>query len=136
MVGGLSPRMTRIQEMQKTSRENHVASIKPWKAREQGLVKTMDRVGQAVAHAASLADMMANGELTASAESISLQNIEEDTQIWELPNLLAESTRYQREPAPGVLVEGWLYKKSSSRMSLQQWNKRWFAVEGRYLKWY
>jgi hypothetical protein len=121
--------MTRFQELQKESREKHVISVRPWKAREQGLFETMDQVGQSVAQAASLADMMANGEIAATAEAVSLQMLEEETQIWDLPTLLAESSRYQREPAPGVLVEGWLYKKASSRMSLQQWQKRWFMMD-------
>jgi Putative GTPase activating protein for Arf/PH domain len=129
MVGGLSPRLTRIQEMQKNSREKHVSSIRPWKAREQGLKRTLDVVSKSVAHAASLSEMMASGELITSSESMTLQKIEEETEIWELPYLLAESSRYQRESAPGVLVEGWLYKKSSSRISLQQWNKRWFMMD-------
>ena len=115
--------------MQAESRERHLASIGPWKAREQGLVKALDHVGQSVAHAASLADMMANGELVVSPEPISLATLEEETLIWDLPMLLADATRYQREAAPGVLVEGWLYKKSSTRMSLQQWNKRWFMMD-------
>ncbi|KAI2500952.1 Arf-like protein [Fragilaria crotonensis] len=129
LVGGLTPRMTRIQEMQTESRAKHMASIGPWKAREMGLMKALDHVGQSVAHASSLAEMMASGDLVVTAEPVSLSKIEEETQIWDLPSLLAESSRYQREPAPGVLVEGWLYKKSSSRMALQQWNKRWFMMD-------
>ena len=115
--------------MQTDSRAKHVASIGPWKAREMGLMKALDHVGQSVAHASSLSEMMASGEVVVSAEPISLSKIEDETQIWDLPSLLAESSRYQREPAPGVLVEGWLYKKSSSRMVLQQWNKRWFMMD-------
>eukprot|EP00547_Thalassionema_nitzschioides_P006881 CAMPEP_0194199544 /NCGR_PEP_ID=MMETSP0156-20130528/523_1 /TAXON_ID=33649 /ORGANISM="Thalassionema nitzschioides, Strain L26-B" /LENGTH=834 /DNA_ID=CAMNT_0038924459 /DNA_START=118 /DNA_END=2622 /DNA_ORIENTATION=+ len=128
LVEGLTPRLTRIQATQSKSREKHAQARRPWKAREEGLVGALDQVGQAVAHASSLANLMASGELGAPA-SLSLKELEEETEIWHLPQLLAKASRYQREPAPGVLVEGWLYKKTSTRIALQQWNKRWFMMD-------
>ena len=122
--------MARIQNTQLESRDKHSASQLPWEAREQGLVNAMDSVGHSVANASSLADMIAGGELTSfSPVPVSLDQLEKETRVWELPSMLADASRYQREPAPGVLVEGWLYKKSSTRMSLQQWNKRWFMMD-------
>eukprot|EP00546_Thalassionema_frauenfeldii_P008526 CAMPEP_0178924946 /NCGR_PEP_ID=MMETSP0786-20121207/17616_1 /TAXON_ID=186022 /ORGANISM="Thalassionema frauenfeldii, Strain CCMP 1798" /LENGTH=779 /DNA_ID=CAMNT_0020599727 /DNA_START=304 /DNA_END=2640 /DNA_ORIENTATION=+ len=128
LVEGLTPRLTRIQATQSKSREKHAQARRPWKAREEGLVGALDQVGQAVAHASSLANLMASGDLGAPA-MLSLKELEKETEIWHLPKLLAKASRYQREPAPGVLVEGWLYKKSSARMALQQWNKRWFMMD-------
>jgi hypothetical protein len=43
-----------------------------------------------------------------------LYQIETQLDCWNLPNYLAETAYYQRETLPGVLIEGWLYKKSSS----------------------
>mmetsp|Transcript_20065 Transcript_20065/g.29016 ORF Transcript_20065/g.29016 Transcript_20065/m.29016 type:complete len:525 (-) Transcript_20065:94-1668(-) len=122
--------MTRIQVTQKESREKHTASQLPWEAREQGLVGAMDTVGQSVAHASSLADMIAAGELSSFRPvPVSVDQLEKETRLWDVPYMLADASRYQREPAPGVIAEGWLYKKSSTRMSLQQWNKRWFMMD-------
>ena len=122
--------MNRIQKTQKLSREKHTAQQLPWDARELGLRAALDTVGEAVAHANYLAEGIANGELPApTVNTLTLEVLEAETQIWALPTLLAESSRYQREPAPGVMVEGWLFKKSSSRLSLQQWNKRWFMMD-------
>ena len=122
--------MTRIQNTQKTSREKHSAQQLPWDAREQGLVQAMDSVGQSVAHSSSLAEMICAGEFMPPMTSAqTLVQVESETEIWELPRMLADASKYQRVPAAGVLVEGWLYKKSSTRMSLQQWNKRWFMMD-------
>lgn len=112
------------------SREKHTAQQLPWDAREKGLRCALDVVGDAVAHANYLAEGIASGEVpTPTTNSSTLTELEAETQLWDLPALLAESSRYQREPAPGVMVEGWLFKKSSTRMSLQQWNKRWFMMD-------
>ena len=90
----------------------------------------MDSVGQSVAHSSSLAEMICAGEFMPPMTSAqTLVQVESETEIWELPRMLADASKYQREPAAGVLVEGWLYKKSSTRMSLQQWNKRWFMMD-------
>jgi Arf-GAP/coiled-coil/ANK repeat/PH domain-containing protein len=122
--------MNRIQATQEESRESHQQARQPWQAREKGLVGAMDKVGKAVSEASAFADLMASGDISVPpTESVSLKDLEAETHVWELPTLLAEATRYQREPASGVLVEGWLYKKSSMRMALQQWNRRWFMMD-------
>jgi len=54
---------------------------------------------------------------------LALSEIEENIQIWELPLLLSEISLYPRILTPVVIVEGWLCKKSSNRMSMQ-WHKR------------
>jgi Arf-GAP/coiled-coil/ANK repeat/PH domain-containing protein len=127
LVQGLAPRLNRIQTTQSTLRETHVADQAPWEEREQSLEKAMDQVGRAVDEASQKCEAMAQGDVDVN-QAISLDEIEQGAQIWQLPRMLAESSWYQRDPAPGVLVEGWLYKKSSSRMSLTQWSRRWFMM--------
>jgi len=129
LVQGLSPRMNRIQTTQNASREKHTAQQLPWDSREKGLLGALKAVEDAVTHAGYLAEVAASGDLPAPTSAFTVSELEQETQLWELPALLAQSSRYQREPAPGVMVEGWLFKKSSSRMSLQQWNRRWFMMD-------
>jgi Arf-GAP/coiled-coil/ANK repeat/PH domain-containing protein len=130
LVQGLAPRLKRIQNNQSASREKHNSQQAPWEAREDGLVLGLEAVGEAVDKAFANADEIAQGNQDAiAAQPILLEEIEEQTEIWNLPYMLAECSRYQRDPSPGVLVEGWLYKKSSSRMSLQQWSRRWFMMD-------
>ena len=127
---GLAPRLKRIQNNQATSRENHDAQQAPWEAREEGLVAGLETVGQAVNDAAETLEAIAQGHQdVVASQPTSLELIEERSEMWNLPTMLAECSRYQRDPAPGVLVEGWLYKKSSSRMTLQQWSRRWFMMD-------
>ena len=57
-----------------------------------------------------------------------LSEIETEVQLWELPHLLAESSLYHREPKKCVIVEGWLYKKTSTRISTT-WVKSWFVLD-------
>mmetsp|Transcript_22058 Transcript_22058/g.32847 ORF Transcript_22058/g.32847 Transcript_22058/m.32847 type:complete len:869 (-) Transcript_22058:3744-6350(-) len=129
LVQGLTPRMQRIQVAQNTHRDKHKAQQLPWATRERGLTGAMDAVAEAVAHANYLAEGIATGDLPPSQGQVPLEILEQETELWDLPALLAESSKYQREPATGVIVEGWLYKKSSSRMALQPWNKRWFMMD-------
>ena len=140
LVQGLAPRLNRIQTTQANLRATHAASQAPWDQREQSLERALEQVGEAVREASQKVESLAQGDADNNndnntiTQSISLDDIEQETQIWQLPAMLAESSWYQRDPLPGVLVEGWLYKKSSSRMSLQQWSRRWFMItkEGIY----
>lgn len=131
LVQGLAPRLKRIQKSQSFSREKHIAQQAPWETRELGLLGALETVGRAVEGATRRVDIIAqNGNAEAIAQQpTSLEDIEESTRIWRLPAMLAESSRYQRDPNPNVFVEGWLYKKSSSRMTLQTWSRRWFMMD-------
>lgn len=55
--------------------------------------------------------------------------MEEEVGVWKLQSSLSSSSLYERTPTKGVIYEGWLYKKSSSRMHLHTWNKRWFVLD-------
>ncbi|CAM9748467.1 unnamed protein product, partial [Ascophyllum nodosum] len=37
---------------------------------------------------------------------------------------------YARRPTPGCVKEGYLFKKSSSKMLQKHWNRRWFVLDG------
>jgi len=129
-VQGLAPRLKRIQNNQSVSREKHDMQQAPWETREEGLVGGLEIVGEAVNHASAIVEAITLGNANlVSSQPTSLEEIEEQCEIWNLPTMLAECSRYQRDPSPGVFVEGWLYKKSSSRMALQQWSRRWFMTD-------
>ncbi|GMH91296.1 hypothetical protein TL16_g12016 [Triparma laevis f. inornata] len=49
--------------------------------------------------------------------------------VWTIGSDLNTSSLYERDATRGVITEGWLYKKSTSRMHLHTWNKRWFVLD-------
>lgn len=49
--------------------------------------------------------------------------------MWTIGSDLNTSSLYERDATRGVITEGWLYKKSTSRMHLHTWNKRWFVLD-------
>ena len=92
------------------SREKHTVQQLPWDAREKGLRCTLDVVGDAVAHANNLAEGIASGELpTHTTNSSTLTELEIETQLWNLPALLAESSRY----IPMITASCWYFLVSS-----------------------
>jgi len=135
LVQGLSPRLATMQTQQASSRAEYDAQQIPWESRQKGLTEAIGEVDVATANAGIIADAIKNGQGTGLGQSMiedqptSLEEIEKIVRLWDLPRLLAESTLYRRDSTPGVLVEGWLYKKSSSRMSINTWNKRWFILD-------
>ena len=131
LVTGLLPTMNRYQMDQISSRnvlENRLAPS--WKTRENDIQGTIDGLRQVTKSAAIISEAINRGDKSyVEQQVLSLDEIENQVQIWELPKLLAESTRLQRDPTPGVFFEGWLYKKSTARVSLQPWAKRWFMMD-------
>jgi hypothetical protein len=136
LVSGLLPTMNRFQMEQNASRSNLEQKLAPsWKARENDIEGTIDGLKNSTKSAALVVEAINNGDRNYIQQQLkNLEAIEDQVQIWNLPSMLAASTRLQRDPAPGVYVEGWLYKKSTSRMALHPWNKRWFMMnsEGIY----
>eukprot|EP00934_Nitzschia_sp_Nitz4_P006982 Nitzschia sp. Nitz4//scaffold1_size375055//341258//343932//NITZ4_000337-RA/size375055-augustus-gene-0.697-mRNA-1//1//CDS//3329541228//6972//frame0 len=131
LVTGLLPTMNRFQIDQESARSCLEEQLAPsWAAREQEIEKTIDGLKQVTKSASSFAEALSNGNRNYIDKQVtSLDDIEAQVQIWELPGLLADSTRLQRDPTPGVSVEGWLYKKSAQRISLNPWSKRWFMMD-------
>ena len=127
--------MTRAQEEQNLSRDKHLAQQKPWERCESNLTNAIRHVEAAAGNADIIADAIKKGIATPGLgasviadQPTFLSEIETEVQLWELPHLLAESSLYHREPKKCVIVEGWLYKKTSTRISTT-WVKSWFVFD-------
>lgn len=134
-ITGLDPRLKTIQMEQIADRKKYESSLVPWKSREEGLRQAINEVSIAANNATVIADAISRGQTTGLGSSMiadqpnSLEVIEEETKIWDLNKLLSEHALYLRDPKPGVEVEGWLYKKASTRMAMSVWSKRWFLLD-------
>ena len=122
--------MVKIQGKENEMKLRHEKEIMPvWNERENSIIQTLDEMHEGVADASFVAAAVANGDPTLiDQQALALDKIEEKTKIWKLPEVLANSSRYRRESPPGVIIEGWLYKKSPTRMSLQPWHRRWVMM--------
>lgn len=131
LVSGLLPTMNRYQVDQESARSTLEKKLGPsWSARETDIEGTIDGLKQVTKSSAIVVEAIANGNRNyIDKQPSSLDDIEEQVQIWRLPSMLADATRLQRDPTPGVFMEGWLYKKSSQRISLNPWTKRWFMID-------
>lgn len=131
LVTGLLPVMNRYQADQESARSNLETKLAPsWRARENDIEGTIDGLKQITKSASMIVEALANGNKNYVDKQVtSLDDIETQVQIWQLPSMLADSTRLQRDPTPGVFVEGWLYKKTAQRISLSPWTKRWFMMD-------
>ena len=135
LVQGITPQLGKLQDQQSASREKFDKQKRDWDQKEKSLSQAISEVGIAAANAGVIAEAISQGQGTGPGQSMiadqptSLEAIEEEVKLWELPRLLADTTKYIREPTPDVEVEGWLYKKASSRMTMNAWNKRWFILD-------
>lgn len=130
LVTGLLPTMNRFQMEQQSARNMLEKKLGPsWRARENDIETTIDGLRKVTKSSAIIVEAIAHGDKNYIGKQVtSLEEIEEQVEIWKLPSLLAGSTRLQRDSTPGVFVEGWLYKKSQ-RIALQPWSKRWFMMD-------
>lgn len=131
LVTGAVPTMTRFQVDQCSARDALDKRLGPsWKAREEDIEGTIDGLKEVTKSSAMIVDAISRGDKDIIERQVTgLEQIEDQVQIWQLPNLLADSTRLQRDPTPGMFVEGWLYKKSDKMISLSPWRKRWFMMD-------
>jgi hypothetical protein len=132
LVSGYPSKLIKLQTAQAALRESYEASILPtWKERETALSKDLNQIKVQFVATIGVMDKITDGDgsMIEDFSRISLEQLEERTQFWELPRRLAESSRYQREPSPGILLEGWLHKKSAAMISLQPWTRRWFIMD-------
>ena len=135
LTQGLAPRLQSLQSNQAKSREKHKSQQHPWESREMGLTVAISKVGVAASNAGVIVDALNKSQdmiqvkMLAELQPKSLEDVEKQVELWDLPRHLAESSLYQREPTPGVIMEGWLYKKNSSRMSLNPWSRLWFILD-------
>lgn len=143
MIDNVTPKLTRLQDKQAQSREKHDAQQAPWDTKQKSLTKSIGEVGSTAANAGAIAEAISRGQVedldeeTLTSHPMTLEEMESNVKFWELPRQLNIGSLYQRRPTTGVLVEGWLYKKSSNRLSLNQWARRWFILDKKgvyYLK--
>lgn len=143
MIDTITPQLVQLQEKQAQSRGKHDAQQAPWESKQKSLTTSIGEVSASTANAGAIADAISRGQIEdldetiISSQPLSLDEIEKMVRFWELPQQLNIGSLYQRKPTAGVIVEGWLYKKSSNRLSLNVWSRRWFILDKRgvyYLK--
>ncbi|GAX21703.1 Arf-GAP with coiled-coil, ANK repeat and PH domain-containing protein [Fistulifera solaris] len=130
-VDALSPSIKEIQERQNKLREEHASTIVPtWQGRETALRDAVHSIRIKATEASKAAAAIADGDAKEiERQLLKVDDIEEQVQLWNLPHALAATSRYQRDTMPGVKIEGWLYKKNTSLMALQAWQRRWFVMD-------
>lgn len=131
VLDSVNTRMSEIQNAQELLRDKHTNAIVPtWHTRELALVNALNDIYRDATEATAVADGIADGDpKLIDQQLLKTDELEEKTQFWNVPDVLAKSAGYQRESMPGVLMEGWLYRKSTSRISLQTWVRRWFMMD-------
>jgi len=131
LVSGVVPTMTRYQVDQTSARDVLEQRLAPsWKAREEDIEGTIEGLYGVTKSSSIIVDAINHGDKDIIERQVTgLEEIENQVQIWQLPTMLADSTRLQRDPTPGIFVEGWLYKKSDKKISLTPWRKRWFMMD-------
>lgn len=132
VIEGVNSRLVEIQKSQELLRENHTRSIVPtWHTREVAIVNTLNEIYTQTKEATAMAEGIADGDPTLIDQQkiIKVDQLEDATKIWDIPEVLASSAGYQRESIPGVIMEGWLYKKNPSVITLQTWARRWFMMD-------
>lgn len=134
VVSDANGRMAEIRKRQDQLQHTHVNEVVPiWHRREVSLVNTLNDVYKSTKKATQIADAIANGDpemIDKHATNLTPDTLEDETKTWKLPEKLAKSAGYQREAVPGVLIEGWLYRKSTAMISFQPWTRCWFMVDG------
>jgi len=131
LVGGFLPAVNRIQIDQNELRSTYAEETIPtWAERERCLTETTEAMSRRFDEAARNAELIAKGDPSLiDKQPTNVEQIEEEADIWNLPKTLADSSRYERGSIPGVLIEGWLYKKSSAMIAIQPWSRRWFIMD-------
>ena len=137
-VHGTIPKLQRIQERQASLSCNFAETVAPkWQRRLTDLEQFRLMIHMETNESRQIANAVNDGDLKywqqqqkqQQQQITKVEQIEQQANFWGLPNLLAEKSYYQRETLPGVLIEGWLYKKSPAMISLQPWQRRWFVMD-------
>lgn len=124
--------MSDIESRQKEKREAHQKIEMPiWLERLNLIVRVVSSFQHSAMDAAEDADKVERGDPMLIDKQIGkdLNMIESEVGIWDVPAILAKSSRYRREAPSGVLHEGWLYHKTVSRLGISQWTRRWFMLK-------
>ena len=133
VVDNVNERMAEIQQVQSKLRDHHATKIVPkWHDRELALVNALNEIYRSTKDATAVAESIAEGDpklIDQQLQMLKPEDLEEKSKFWITPEILAKSAGYQRESMPEILLEGWLYKKSTSMISLQPWQRRWFMMD-------
>ena len=133
VVDSANTRMAEIQQVQNKLKDHHGTEIVPkWHAREVSLVNVLNEIYRNTKEATAVAESIAEGDpklIDLQLQTLKPDDLEEKTKFWITPDILAKSAGYQRESMPEILLEGWLYKKSTSMIALQPWQRRWFMMD-------
>jgi hypothetical protein len=137
LTSGLNPRLTKLQERQSVCRSDFEKQQEPWNKREVNLKNKIGEIEAANVVSRKVMEAVVTGGMDMIGETLILEGdkgegmkkVEEEVGVWKIQDSLSTSSLYERNVSKGVLYEGWLYKKSSSRMHLQTWNKRWFVLD-------
>ncbi|GKY98419.1 hypothetical protein MPSEU_000799400 [Mayamaea pseudoterrestris] len=132
LVSGVIPRLNRLQVAQNQLRESfHKVTSPSWRERELTLIDTTNRIKDDYITSVRVMDRVSDGDIVAVKENQDLdaKTVEEEVDFWNLFKMLSSNSRFQRECMPGIIIEGWLYKKSSAMISLNPWSRRWFGMD-------
>ena len=134
LTTGLTPTLSKLQESQRLAREKYVTQQEPWNAREARLNLKIDEVSAGAKLANQLLDAIQNGSATAVGTTVvedngTLGKVEDEIGVWKINMELSKSSLYERTSSSGVVCEGWIYKKSTKRMAMNNWNRRWFILD-------
>jgi hypothetical protein len=134
---GLQSRIDDLLLQQMTSKNLFESHQAPWDEREKSLKGAISEVDKDATNAAVLLEALSKGMGVSPEEIAKLdpppphEVIEQDLKIWTVSNMFAEKSLSHKEPTPGIVFEGWLYKKASSRISLNPWSRRWFILDNK-----
>lgn len=130
-VENANERMLEIRNKQEMLRDQHAKDVVPtWHTREVALVNTLNDIYRDAQAAANTAEAISDGDpRLIDQQNLNSKELEEQTKLWSVQDVLAAKSGYQREAMPGVVLEGWLYKKSQAMISLQTWARRWFMMD-------
>jgi Putative GTPase activating protein for Arf/PH domain len=131
VVERANSRMEQIRLEQVRLREHHANEVVPtWHTREVGLMNVLDEIHRESQAAAAVADAIADGDpKLIDQQLLKTDDLESKAELWKIQEILAKCSGYQRETIPGVVLEGWLYKKNTGMISLQAWTRRWFMMD-------
>lgn len=124
-----------IQEQQMYIREAYESEKETLETRGEGLLNLLNDCKMSTANVTVFADAINRGQITSGVENLvtdqnkSVESIEKDTNIWRLFHLLSDNAIFKRDQDLEIEVEGWLYQKSQSRITINTWNKRWFVLD-------
>ena len=116
--------MSRIEERQREARQAHQKIEMPvWLERMNLIVKVLSTFQGSAAEASQVVYAVEAGDpIFIDKQITDIARLEQATKLWEVPSILAKSSRYRREAPAGVIHEGWLYQKVSKMLSMNAWN--------------